>query len=137
MTATTNMRRTLVSVAEHALRCWNVSTRERATALLPQWPFVDGLDDDMRAEVLDRFPLDEPLMVAGKDFLAPAEFSPREYRDKDGDLWLEYQPGVVKCIQRSGVRTIAHAWPVQLDSARIAYGPLVEVVSQPAADTVQ
>jgi hypothetical protein len=136
MTTTANLRRTLIAIAEQAMLAFGGDlSREQVSALLPLWRCVSALDDDMRAEVLGRFVPAEPPAVEGKDYLAPAEFSPRHYRNKDGDLWLEYEPGVVKCVVRSGVRTLVHAWPVHLDSARIAYGPLVVV--QPDAEAVQ
>lgn len=61
----------LVSIAEDALRTWhgNDITRETATALLPTWRWAHVLTDVEREELLRLFPLDEPAMVPGKDYL--------------------------------------------------------------------
>lgn len=69
---TRNLRNILLTVAERHLRFFEDATpmsRELATALIPQLPLLVGLDDDFRAELLTRFNVAEPVMVAGRDYL--------------------------------------------------------------------
>lgn len=141
-----NTRTLLIDQAEAALRCWHGDdmTREQATALLPSWRWVVGLDDDMRAEVLDRFPSAEPPSVPGLDFLPATQADaavlvaeavavldepapkPKQFRDYEGDLWIEQPDGSYACDPRDGS---ARCGQVSLASLRRMWGPLEEVKS--------
>lgn len=81
----------LVSIAEDALRSWHGAdiTRETATALLPSWRWAHVLTDVEREELLRLFPLDEPVMVAGRDFL-PIEHGVKSARPtRRGGYFIE------------------------------------------------
>jgi hypothetical protein len=55
---------------------------------------------------------------------------PRQYRDKDGDLWHEYPLGQVKCIEKDGGSTVCPE-RISIHLANREWGPLLEVTAQP------
>ncbi len=136
---TRNLRTQVVDLAEHALRSWfgDDISREDAALALPGWRFVGGLDDELRAEVLSRFPASEPPSVPGLDFLAveqdaqaivaetPAE--PKRYRDCDGVIWTEqpWEGGSVLAREAQDGYVMRRTF----ESAEAFFGPLVEVTS--------
>lgn len=69
---TRNLRTQLANAAERWMRAWagDDLTRESAEVLYTYWDLADPNDDELRAEVLSRFPASEPPAVAGLDFLA-------------------------------------------------------------------
>lgn len=70
---TRNLRGILLDVAEKHLRFSELPnrpmSREEAADLIPRLPLFAGLPDDFRTELLARFDLAEPAMVAGVDYL--------------------------------------------------------------------
>lgn len=72
---TPNYRRTVIALAERALADFGGQdlSRESADLLLMLWPCNSLLDDELRADVLSRFPKAEPPSVPGLDWLPAVE----------------------------------------------------------------
>lgn len=68
---TRNLRTQLADVAERWMRAWagDDLARESAEVLFTYWDLADPNDDELRDEVLSRFPKAEPPAVPGKDWL--------------------------------------------------------------------
>ena len=72
---TRNLRTQLAAQAERWMRAWagDGLARESAEVLYTYWDLADPADDELRAEVLSRFPASEPPAVPGLDFLPVVE----------------------------------------------------------------
>lgn len=72
---TRNLRTQLADAAERWMRAWAGDNlpRESAEVLYTYWDLADPHDDDLRAEVLSRFPAAEPPSVPGLDWLPAVE----------------------------------------------------------------